>query len=93
MSENAKMPKDEMPDLPETFLAQFRCDQCKKYLRPPVSTICNKGHNVCGICFTARVFSYCPASGECKIISENIQNVDLVEGGEKIAKLYLSLFA
>ena len=75
MSKDVKKPEDEMPALPETFLDQFRCRKCTKYLRPPIMTICKKGHKVCGICFTALGTSNCPVSPECKRSLENIPDV------------------
>ena len=60
MSENAKKPEDRMPDLPERFLVWFRCIQCKKYLRPPIMTICQNGHNVCAICYPDLETDKCP---------------------------------
>ena len=77
MSEDAKNPwgeMGEMPALPEEFLEQFRCGECKKYLRPPIKTVCNKGHNVCSIC-SALGTPICSASLECQRISQDIQNV------------------
>ena len=77
MSEDAKNPggeMGEMPALPEEFLEQFRCGECKKYPRPPIKTVCNKGHNVCSIC-SALGTPICSASLECQRISQDIQNV------------------
>ena len=75
MSEDAKNPEGVMPALPEKFLDQFRCGKCKKYLRPPIKTVCNKGHNVCGICLAVMGTPNCPASPECQRISMDIQDV------------------
>ena len=75
MSKDAKKLEDEMPALPETFLEQFRCCKCTKYLRPPIRTVCKKGHKVCDICFTALGTSRCPVSPDCQRISEDIQDV------------------
>ena len=75
MSKDAKKPEDEMPALPETFLDQFRCSKCTKYLRPPIRIVCKTGHNVCGICFTALGTSPCPVSPGCQRVSEEFKNV------------------
>ena len=77
MSEDVKNPGGEMGEmsaLPEKFLEQFRCGKCKKYLRPPVMTMCNKGHKVCGIC-SASGTPNCSASPECQRVSKNMQDV------------------
>ena len=75
MSEDAKNPEGAMPALPEKFLDQFRCGKCKKYLRPPIKTVCNKGHKVCGMCLGATETAYCPAYSGCQRISVAIQDV------------------
>ena len=89
MSKDAKKPEDEMLALPKMFLDQFRCCKCWKYLRPPIRTVCKRGHNVCGNCFTALGKSHCPVSPECQRISEDIQDV-AVETMMKSLKLPMS---
>ena len=80
MSEDSK-PNVDMASLPETFTARFKCSKCTKYLRPPIWTICDNGHMVCDICKPDldETGSSCTISPDCKIISENIRNID-VEG-------------
>ena len=76
MSEDSK-PKVDMDSLPETFTERFKCNKCKKYLRPPIWIICNSGHNVCDICKTdAGIFFVCPGFGflGCEVIPGNIRN-------------------
>ena len=57
--------------------------------RPPIRTVCKRGHNVCGNCFTALGKSHCPVSPECQRISEDIQDV-AVETMMKSLKLPMS---
>ena len=89
MSVHTKKPEDEMPALPETFLDQFRCCKCTKYLRPPIRTVCKKGHYVCGNCFTALGMSNCPVSPKCQRIWVDMQNA-AVETMMKSLKLPMS---
>ena len=75
MSEDSE-PKVDIASLPETFTEKFKCSKCKKYLRPPIWIVCDRGHNVCDICKPDLddTGSTCTVSPECKIISENIRN-------------------
>ena len=81
MSDDAKNHEGEMPALPKEFLEQFRCVKCNKYLRPPIKTVCNKGHNVCGICIielgthTYGIRQACPIPGGCQRVLDDIEAV------------------
>ena len=70
-------PEGAMPALPEKFLEQFRCGKCKKYLRPPIKTVCNKGHMVCGICLSELLTNpySCPVYNGCQRVLSDIEAV------------------
>ena len=79
MAEISK-PKVDIASLPEMLIEGFRCIECKKYLRPPILIICDRGHKVCDLCKACETCKACGISSKVKfgpIAEMNIRDVAL----------------